>query len=774
MGEVYRARDTRLDRDVAIKVLPERLAGDAKALARFEREGKAVAALSHPNILAIHDFGEQDALWFAVTELLEGETLRERLSRERLTWRKALEIGIAIAEGLSAAHARGIVHRDLKPENVFLTSGGLVKILDFGLARSDVPRTGDVTSAQTASMQTEAGTVLGTVGYMSPEQVSGEPADARSDIFSLGCVLYEMLSGRRAFAGGSPGQTMAAILRDHPLELSRSGIDLPVGLDRVVTRCLEKNPNERFQTARDLAFALKEMSGASSTASVAAISGPERQKPLVPSTRPLKLWIAATVVVLAVVGLVYRPGGRREKSLPLPPSPSLAFQSLAVLPLANLTGDAKQEALVDGITDELISALARMGGPRVTSRISARKYKDTTKALPEIARELNVEGIVKGSVTRAGDRLQVKAELINASTDKHLWADSFERGAPEVAALHTDVAQAIARQMGIAPARQERANLGTPRTIPPEAYEAYVRGRFFWDQREFGKAVEHFQKALDAEPAYPAAYAGLAAAFALQGYQSELAPKDAFPKAKAAALKALELTPELSEGHAALGYVHTYHDYDFPAAEAEFKRAIAADPNSEMARHFYSIFLAAMLRPAEARVQIEKARELDPLSGFVASDMGFELYYDRKYDEAVKVLQEAIAANPKSYAHFWLGRTYQAQKKYEAAVPEYKLVGEVGALGHLYGIWSKRAEAEKILREIAEADRKPGYHSPYNGALTTLGLGNKDKTMEWLDRCYEERTPYLVWLLRDPRWDPMRSDPRFTELLRKIGFPQAT
>src|ERR1700682_3434077 len=316
MGEVYRGRDTRLGREVAIKVLPERLAGDPGSLARFEREAKAVAALSHPNILAIHDFGEDRGIRFAVTELLDGETLRQRLSRERPAWRKAVEIGIAMADGLSAAHAKGIVHRDLKPENVFLTSGGLVKILDFGLARSeadaDAPPAGHLTSVPTEALATEAGTILGTVGYMSPEQISGVPADARSDIFSFGCVLYEMLSGRRAFGGVSPGQTMAAILRDQPPEISRSGIELPVGLDRIVARCLEKNPNERFQTARDLAFALKEMSGASASVSVSAASiSPGTRLPLLPRARRVPWWIVPlAILIVAGIALLLRPGWR--------------------------------------------------------------------------------------------------------------------------------------------------------------------------------------------------------------------------------------------------------------------------------------------------------------------------------------------------------------------------------------------------------------------------------------------------------------------------------
>jgi TolB-like protein/Tfp pilus assembly protein PilF len=448
------------------------------------------------------------------------------------------------------------------------------------------------------------------------------------------------------------------------------------------------------------------------------------------------------------------------------------LSTLAVLPLENRTGDESQDGFVDGMTDDLIASLARLGGPRVTSVSSVFKYKRTDKPVAQIARELGVSGIVRGSVTRFGGKLQVKAQLLDAANEKTVWADSFERDSREVAALRGDVAQAIARQLGVAGGREEKTEIGSLPKIAPEAYEAYVRGRYYWNQGKFPDAVQHFQKALNAEPAYPAAWAGLAAAYAFQPYIGMMAPREAFPKAKAAALKALELAPELAEPHAVLAYSHMYYDYDFPAAEAEFKRALAADPNSVIARQAYSIYLAAMLRPDEARAQIEKALELDPLSAVVATWVGFELYYERKYDEAIRTLQEVVAANPQSYARFWLGRSYQALRRYEEAVPLFEAVGEKGALGHLYGVWGKRAEAEKMLREQEKEARQPEFFAFYDGALTSLGLGDKDRTMQWLDKCYAARVPYLVWLLRDPRWDTMRSDPRFTELLKKIGFPQ--
>ena len=633
MGEVYRARDTRLGREVALKVLLGRLADDPSARSRFEREARAVAALSHPNILAIHDFGVEGDICYSVTELLSGETLRARLDRESLSWRKAVDIATAVADGLGAAHSRGIVHRDLKPENVFLTEDGRVKILDFGLARQQPETAVAAESALATVTATEPGTVMGTVTYMSPEQVRGLPVDARCDIFSFGSVLYEMVTGRRAFPGRTTADAMAAILKESPPDPSDSGKTIPLALSRVITRCLEKSPDERFQSARDLTYALREI--ASASAASVQMSGVARVEPAAHRGRVAA--IAAGVIVLAaalvlaldVGGLRGRLGTRNKGA---------SIRSLAVLPLQNLSGDASQEYFADGMTEELITSLARIEGLGVTSRTSIMGFKGTKKKLPEIARELGVDAVVEGSVFRAEGKVRVTAQLIEASSDKHLWAQTYERDLRDVLALEGEISQGIAKVIRGELAPQEQARLATSRQIPPDAHDAYVRGRYSYNQRELAKAVEQFQLALNAEPTYAAAYAGLAAAYALRGYQNELSPRDSFPKAKAAALKALDLEPGLAEAHAVLGYVHTYFDWDFPAADAEFKRAIAANPNSAQARHFYSVFLTALLRPAEARVQIERARELDPLSVLIASDMGFELYYDRKYDEAAKQL----------------------------------------------------------------------------------------------------------------------------------------
>ncbi len=772
MGEVFRARDTRLGRDVAIKILPERLADNAHALARFEQEARAVAALSHPNILAIHDFGSEDGVVFAVTELLEGESLDRRLSREELPWKKVLEIGAAVADGLASAHARGIVHRDLKPANIFLTRDGIVKILDFGLARLDPQISGPAETALptvAALPETEPGTVLGTVGYMSPEQVRGEPADWRSDIFSLGCVLYEMLTGRRAFHEKTAAETMAAILRDHPAELPESGRTIPPGINGVVKRCLEKNPDERFQSARDLAFALREILTASA---VSSLSGAVAATPKPPRR---VIWIAGALLAAALVAILLNVGGVRRL---LRTGPG-RIQSLAVLPFANLSGDPQQEYFADGVTEQIMANLARIGELRVISRTSAMSYKGTKKRLPEIARELGVDAVVEGSVARVGDRVKVSAELIHASNDKNLWAEAYERDLRDILALQGEIARAIARKVEIELTPQQQARLEGGRRVDPEAYDAYVKGRYYYNKRDLKTAVTNFQRALDLEPTNAAAYAGLADSYSQLAYTNEIDPRDAFPKAKAAAQKALELDATLAEPHASLGFIHMYFDWDFAAAESEFKRAIALDPNSVTAHHSYSIYLAGMLRSVEARSEIQKAHTFDPLSVLVSTDMGFELYYDRKYAEATKALRDAIEMNPKApLPHFWLGRVYQAERKYPEAIAEYQAAGPgvarlpiaLAGLGHLYGLLGKRADALRVLEELRLMAEK-SFVTAYAPALVHLGLGDNEQTLVWLERSLEERSNWLFWLLADPRWDPMRSDSRFQGILKKVGFP---
>jgi eukaryotic-like serine/threonine-protein kinase len=758
MGEVYRARDTRLGREVAIKVVPDRMASDPKMLHRFEQEARAIAALSHPNILAIHDFERGGDTAFVVMELLRGESLDQRLMRERMAWRKAVEIATAVADGLASAHGRGIIHRDLKPANIFVTADGQVKILDFGLAK----QSGAIEAH--SQTDTEPGTVLGTIGYMSPEQVSGETADARSDIFSLGCILYELLTAQRAFQGSSGGATLAAILRDQPKDLSEFDKTIPQNLIAVVRRCLQKNPDERFQSARDLGFALREIASGSGVVEVTA--APRRM------VRPLL--IAAAVIVIALSAFVVKRGLLGHFA----GTPQI--HSLAVLPLTNVSGDPQQDFLADGITEQLISDLAQVEGMRVTSRTSAMLYKGSKESLAEISRKLDVDTIVEGSIVRSGDRVKVTADLVNAKTDEHLWAQTYERDLRDVLTLQRDIARAVAQkvQIQLTPAASARLNEQPPR-VDPNSYDAYVRGRYYLTKggaADRAKAVEEFQQALDADPTYAPAYSGLGEAYAQMGYYNDFAPNDTFPKAKAAANRALNLDPRLAEAHACLGFVHMYYDWDFSAADAEFRKAISLNPNLATAHQDYGIFFAAMMRSPEAIREMDTARSLDPLSTQVAASRGFVLYYAREYPEAAKALQDAIAMGPKATSpHFWLGRVYQAQGKLPDALVEFRAgesnwIPTIAGLGYVYGRLGQRNEALKILQSMDDQSHKH-FVTPYATALIYLGLGDKEKTLDFLARSFNERSNWLVWLLQDPRWDAMRSEPRFQEIVRKVGFP---
>ena len=767
MGEVYRALDTRLGRDVALKILTGTLEGHRDALERFEREARTVASLSHPNIVALYDFGTYDGTVCAVTELLEGESLDRRLARERLSWRQSIEFAALIADGLSAAHARGIVHRDLKPGNVFITRDGQIKILDFGLATSARGIAKGAAGESTTTLQTEPGTVLGTVGYMSPEQVRGEAADPRSDIFALGCILYEMLAGRRAFSGDTSAETLAAILRDQPAELSAATVPVavPPNVETVVRRCLEKDREQRFQSARDLAFAVRALLSVSVPAS---LSQPK------PWPRPRRIiagaLVVATVAALAVVGWIKWPGAHRR------------IGSLAVLPLTNRSGDAGQEYFADGITDQLIAGLARIDGVRVTSRTSAMHYKGSPKALREIARELGVDAVLEGSVTRSGSRVVVTANLADAATQSVLWSDTYERDVRDLPRLQGEIAEQVARKISVELSTDDRAQFNAARQVNPEAFDAYVRGRYYWNKRapaDLQQAVEEFRRAIDADPTYAAAYAGLADAYAQIGYSNLAAPRDAFPKAKAAASKAITLAPDLAEPHASLGFVHMYFDYDFIASEREFRRAILLDENSVTAHHYYSILLAALLRPDEARQQIGRARVLDPLSPLVATDAGFETFYDRRYEDARSALEEAIQANPKApLAHYWLARTFQAQRQNEKAIAEFQLSSQafgnfapaIGGVGNLYGTMGRRDDALKILAKLNELAPLT-YATAYQRALVYVGLADRTQALTWLQQAFDDRVNGVVWLLKDPRWDPMRGDPGFEDIVTKVGFP---
>jgi serine/threonine-protein kinase len=773
MGEVYRARDTRLGREVAVKVLPESLSADSDRLRRFEQEARAASALNHPNILTVHDFGQQNGSPYVVSELLEGATLRDRLTQGSLPARKAVDYGIQIAHGLAAAHEKGIVHRDLKPENVFVTHDGRIKILDFGLAKLTQPETSEGGTKAPTLAGTEPGVVMGTVGYMSPEQVRGQAADPRSDIFSFGTVLYEMLTGERAFRGDSAIEALNAILKEEPPEISASRPHLSAALDRVVRRCLEKSPAERFQSSRDLGFALAEAAGSSAQPASVSRGGGRSWRVLGIAAASLALLIALALV-LDLAGLRRRLLGRGGAAQPI--------HSLAVLPLENLSRDPQQEYFADAMTEELIASVSQISALRVISRTSVMEYKGAKKPLPEIARALNVDALVEGSVLRSGDRVRITAQLIEAKSDRHLWAKSYQRDLRDVLALQGEVARAIAREVEAKLTGAERARLERSHPIDPKAHEAYLQGRLFLEEgSEEGlkKAFDSFQKALQIEPNFAGAYSGIASYYAILPFHSQLSPAQVFPQARAAAQRAVEVDENLAEAHASLAYIRAYYEWDWAAAEREFRRAIELRPSYADAHFSYSRFLAASGRPEEAVTEIRRARELDPRESSLKANTALLSYFGGRYDEALEELLELRRLEPKlPLVHWGIGLVEEQKRSYGEAIASLKQATSLStslnfksSLGHAYAVAGRRDEARAILGEIEERSKK-AYVPSYFSALVYAGLGDADRAFEWLERAYQERSTVLAYLQLDPRLANLRADPRFSDLLRRVGHPQ--
>ena len=770
MGVVYRAHDEVLRRDVAVKVLPPSIATDPDRLRRFEQEARAAGALNHPNILAIYDFGAHEGSAYVVTELLEGRTLREQMEGRALPVRKAVEYGVQIARGLSAAHEKGIVHRDVKPENLFVTNDGRVKILDFGIAKLMRPA-GDVEDrAQTStSAQTGAGVVLGTTGYMSPEQVRGEVVDHRSDLFALGTVLYEMLSGRRPFPGATPADTMSAILTQDPPSLSTLRGEISPDLDRAVRRCLEKNARERSQSAWDLASELERLAGAESPA----------------ARRRLPRWLAPAAVVLGVAGLLGLAalvdlGGWRSRFLA--GGHASIIRSLAVLPLQNLSADPEQEYFVDGLTEELTTTLAQVGALKIISRTSSMRYKGTKKTLPEIGRELGVDAVIEGSVLRAGKRVRVTAQLIRAATDEHLWAQSYDRDLQDVLALQSGVAHLIAGEVAKLVSPRGATGLVADRVVDPAAHEDYLMGRFFWNTRTpegLAKAIGYFQRSVGRDSTYAPAYSAIADYYNVLPFYTRISPREAFPKAKAAALRALALDESLGAAHAALAFETAYYEWDWAGAEREFKRALELTPSDGKAHHSYSRYLVSTGRSDEGMRELKRAQELDPLSIGLKANEGMALFFDGKYDEAIAQLRKVVELDPEHpVAHWGLGLALEQKGMYSDAVAEIQKANDpkepdpnfMASLGHVYAAQGKRDAARRLLDQLQD-EAKKSYVSSYHAAVLYAGLGEKDMAFEKLNEAAEERSTLLVYLRKDPRLEALRSDPRFQALLNRVGLP---
>jgi len=776
MGEVYRAHDTRLDRDVALKTLPARFGTDPKVLRRFEREAKAVAALSHPNILAIHDFGTEQGMSYAVMELLDGETLREYINRTSLPARQTAEIGIAVAAGLAAAHAKGFIHRDLKPENIFLTSDGQVKILDFGIARVRAPLPGNAIHRR-STYATQPGTIMGTIGYMSPEQVRGEEAEAPSDIFALGCVLYEMLTRHGAFARATTAETLAAILRDDVPVLPEAK-EIPPALDRVIRRCLEKSPKDRFQSARELSLALKDaLRGLEPQANVAARDvhpALSRVGPTQAVNRRAPRFRLATWFWISVAVLLVGISGWYVLTMRIQP-----IDSLAVLPLVNASDDPQAEYLSDGLTEGLINTFSELPQlKRVIALSTVSGYKGKQVDPRTVGKELGVRAVLMGKVTQRGADVIVTPELINAADGARLWGERYSHNMVDVMTLQGRIARRVSEKLRIALTEAQRNRLEQRHTENGEAYKLYLKGRYYLNKtsvEDAKKALEFFKQAIDLDPNFALPYTGQSE-FYLNLSNRLLSPDEALPKARAAAMKALELDENLAEAYVALGVLNI-NNWNWAASEDAFKRAIELNPGYAYAHNLFGLLQINLSQFAQADIEMKRAQELDPLSPFVQVGVAWAAYFSRRYDDAITQLLKTVEWNSDfGNAHMNLGWVYTQKKMFREAVAELTkaielthLPWESASLGYTYAVSGRTEEAQKILKQLEERGKREQV-PPYCFALIHAGLGNKDHALDWLQKGYEMKDDLLGLVKVDPMLDSLHSDSRFTDLVRRLNL----
>jgi len=772
MGEVYRATDTRLKRDVAVKVLSSRLITESSAKQRFEREARTASALNDPHICTIYDVGEHEGQQFLVMELLEGQTLKQYMDGQALAVEQVLKLGMQISGALQTAHGKGIIHRDLKPSNIFVTERGEIKVLDFGLAKL-LPRTDQ--DATLSLALTEPLAVLGTLPYAAPEQLRGENTDARTDIWGLGTVLYEMATSQRPFGEEVTPRLIDAILNKLPASLRWLNGAIPSELERIILKCLDKDPENRYQSAKELAVDLRRLSTSNSqsgaTLSSAKPQGWRR------TVRPLA-YAAAGVLALAAVFVATNLSGWRQWLLGRAASPGI--QSLAVLPLANLSHDPNQDYFADGMTEALIANLAQIRALHVISRTSVMHYKGSNESLPQIARDLNVDAVIEGTVQRSGDRVQVTAQLIQGQTDVHLWAKTYDRNFQDVLVMQSELAQAIAGEVKTHLSAQEREHLAHAQPINPDAYNAYLLGTYHVNKRNpeaIDKGIEYFQQAIRIDPSYAMAYAGLAQAYFERDIWGGLGIGKSADQVRAATLKALELDAELAEAHVLLAHIHFQYDWDWQGTEAEFKRAFELNSNLAGSYLGYAFYLQAMGRHQEALASAHRAVELDPLSPVNITDEGRILYRARQYEKAIALYKRALELDPGYLpALSRVADAYEQLGKYEEALASaQKLMNGAGdhrldrrSLARIYARMGRRREA----MEIAQAIEQDGALGGAEFALAAIysALGDRDQAIAALERGVQ-RHSLLPIVFRDPQLDPLRSDPRFQQLLRRAGLP---
>lgn len=765
MGVVYKAEDTKLNNIVALKFLPAELNRDKEAKRRFLNEARAARKLEHPHICTIYDIEETaDGQIFISMPFYEGGTLENKIEQGSISMSDAIKFASEIAEALRKAHSVGIVHRDVKPANIMFTLDGELKVVDFGIAKIPTEKV------------TKPGTTIGTLDYMAPEQLRGEEVDRRIDIWALGVILYEMLTGRHPFEAENEHAKFLKILNETAKPVSDFVKDIPGELARVVEKAIQKEPEERYNEIgkliedinisrrKDKEKETRENKGGSS----------DRKRILIfRSKKRLFLYISGILLML-IIGvpplvnfLMHRTEGN----------------SIAVLPLKNLTEEPSQEYFAEGITEALIAALGKIDRLRVISLTSVLQYRDTEKSIPEIASELDVQAVIEGSVQSYQDKIRITAQLINAHPEKLLWSEAYDDDQRDVLSLINEVTQSIAKQIEIELTPDEQRKLGSTYAVNPEAYRKYLYGRYHWNKRtpeSLAESIELFQQAIEEDSTLAPAYSGLADGLALFGSleYGVYPPKEVMPKAKEAALTAIRLDPLLAEGHTSLANILLFYDWNWEAAKDEFEKAIDLNPSYATAHHWYGTYFILLGKFKKAFDEIEIALGLDPYSRVISVDEGWFHQYAREYDEAVQDIQKTLELEPDFVlAHVNLGFTYTLQGKYDEAIQSFRRAKELSgdyplslaALSYSLAVAGRRGEALELLSKVGQISRERYVPALYF-ALIYMGLGDRDQAFHWIDNAFEERSGYLLYLNVDPKVDSLRSDPRFKQILKKIGF----
>jgi serine/threonine-protein kinase len=747
MGEVYLAQDTRLDRKVALKILPPKLAEDKDRMSRFVREAKFASALNHPNIITIHEIGEIDGTYFIATEFIEGETLRTRLERESPSLKSTVEIALQVASALDAAHRAGIVHRDIKPDNIMVRHDGIVKVLDFGLVKLTATDSSEVDREGETKMQvkTSMGVIMGTVAYMSPEQARGQVTDARTDIWSFGCVLYEMLTRQQPFQGETMADVWANIIHREPASILAHRSDVPAELERIVAKTVRKNRDERYQSTKELFNDLQQLQ--------------------------TRLLVEAEIIR----------SGSGERMAQIQPSPFL--NSIAVLPFANLSTEKDNEYFSEGLSEEIIMNLSKLQVLKVIARGSTMRYVKEGKTRQQTASDLGVQYLLEGSVRRQGRDLRITAQLIDALRDVYVWAETYRGTMEDIFDIQEKVAGEIVQALQLRLSPDERQNLKKRFTENTGAYQLYLQGRFFWNQRSekgLKTAIRYFEQAIEKDPHYALAWAGIADSYSLLGEFGNIPRKELYPKAEAAVKKALEIDNRLAEVHTSLASLLMLSKWDWANSEKEFKLALELNPNYATAHHWYSQWFLNMGRLEEALRMISRAAELDPVSQAILKDKGLALYYNRQYDEAIEMARRTLELDPNyAAAHRLLSLAYQGKGMFDESVVENQKWGALTrnkiettvALAQLNAVSGQVEEAKKLI-EAVEQD-KLVIDQVYRGlALVYAALGENDTAFKCLEKSYERHEEAILSLKVDPKVDPLRKDPRFIALLKKIGIEE--